>query len=207
MQHYSASHAVNPGRRSGPIAPPPRTSEERGDSVRVSRIRATSWPAFWVGHRQHGRRLRYPSRLTLLWRLASRTAGPSTRGGRFVCWLVGGTDPTSLRSLSPPWGGFVAVGMRKIGRMSSRLVTATPPAPRPAPPGGRAPLPRARLNRPAGLKARVAVRQAYPVTMAAGVTGAGAVAARRRPRPSRWGRRPAPWPALGRGARRRRGGR
>jgi hypothetical protein len=74
-----------------------------------------------------------------------------------------------------------------ISRMSlsSRLVTATPPDPRPAPPGV----------------------SGGPVTMAAGVTGAGAVAARRRLRPSRWGRRPAPWPALGRGARRRRGGR
>jgi hypothetical protein len=39
-----------------------------------------------------------------------------------------------------PWVGLVAVGMRKIGRMSSWLVTATPPDPRPAPPSGRAPL-------------------------------------------------------------------
>jgi hypothetical protein len=36
-----------------------------------------------------------------------------------------GRRPTSLRSLSPFLEGFVAVGMRKIGRMSSRLVTAT----------------------------------------------------------------------------------
>jgi hypothetical protein len=28
----------------------------------------------------------------LAWRLASRTAGPSTSGGRFVCWLVGSTS-------------------------------------------------------------------------------------------------------------------
>jgi hypothetical protein len=40
---------------------------------------------------QHGWRLRYPSRLTLVWRLANSTAGPSTSGGRFVCWLVGST--------------------------------------------------------------------------------------------------------------------
>jgi hypothetical protein len=66
------------------------------------------------------------------------------------------------------------------------------------------------LNRHAGVKGRVAGppgASGGPVTMAAGVTGAGAVAARRRLRPSRWGRRPAPLPALGRGARRRRGGR
>jgi hypothetical protein len=31
------------------IGPATRTSEDRGDSVRVSRIQATSWAAFWVG--------------------------------------------------------------------------------------------------------------------------------------------------------------
>jgi hypothetical protein len=45
-----------------------------------------------VGHSQHIWRFRYPSRLTLAWRLASRTAGPSTSGGRFVCWPVGTTS-------------------------------------------------------------------------------------------------------------------
>ena len=34
-------------------------------------------------------RVRYPSRRTLAWRLASRIAGPSTNGGRFLCWPVG----------------------------------------------------------------------------------------------------------------------
>jgi hypothetical protein len=47
---------------------------------------------------QHGWRLRYPSRLTLVWRLANSTAGPSTSGGRFVCWLVGSTTSDSRRS-------------------------------------------------------------------------------------------------------------
>jgi hypothetical protein len=155
--------------------------------------------------------LRYPARRTLAWRPASRTAGPSTSGGRFVCWLVGSTTRPAYEASPPPWGGLVAVGMRKISRMSlsSWLVTATLPDPRPAPPGGPAPLPRP-LNRHAGVKGRVAGPPGVsggPVTMAAGVTGAGAVAARRRRRPSRWGRRPAPWPALGRGAGRRRGGR
>jgi len=41
---------------------------------------------------QHVRRFQYPSRLTLAWRLASRIAGPSTNGGRFVCWPVGTTS-------------------------------------------------------------------------------------------------------------------
>lgn len=62
--------------------------------------------------------------------------------------MLAGWDHRSDQLTKPlplPWEGFVAVGMRKISRMSlsSRLVTATPPDPRPAPPGGPAPLPRA----------------------------------------------------------------
>jgi hypothetical protein len=54
--------------------------------------------------------------------------------------------------------------MRKISRMSlsSRLVTATLADPRPAPPGVERRYP-APLNRHAGVKGGLRVRQAYPV--------------------------------------------
>jgi hypothetical protein len=60
-----------------------------------------------------------------------------------VRMLAGWAHPSGqlTKPFPSPWEGFVAVGMRKLGRMSSRLVTATLPGPRPAPPGGPAPLP------------------------------------------------------------------
>jgi hypothetical protein len=60
--------------------------------------------------------------------------------GSYAGWLGRPIRP-AYEAFPLPWEGFVAVGMRKLGRMSSRLVTATPPGPRPAPPGGPAPLP------------------------------------------------------------------
>jgi hypothetical protein len=48
-----------------------------------------------------GGHLRYPARRTLAWRRASRTAGPSTSGGRFVCRLVGSHSKPQVRAISP----------------------------------------------------------------------------------------------------------
>jgi hypothetical protein len=65
-------------------------------------------------------RFRYPSRRTLAWRRASRTAGPSTSGGRFVCWLVGCTvaDPVPMMS----WGN----GCWRRDRQRDSLRTFSP---------------------------------------------------------------------------------
>lgn len=49
------------------------------------------------GDSLRGGHLRYPARRTLAWHRASRTAGPSTSGGRFVCWLVGSTKTAGQR--------------------------------------------------------------------------------------------------------------
>lgn len=72
------------------------------------------------GDSLRGGHLRYPARRTLAWRRASRTAGPSTSGGRFVCWLVGSTvaDPVPMMS----WGN----GCWRRDRQRDSLRTFSP---------------------------------------------------------------------------------
>jgi len=79
-------------------APPARTSTQpetwarwspRPTASVITQARKLSALGTREGQRA---RVRYPARRTLAWRLASRTARPSTSGGRFVCWLVGTTS-------------------------------------------------------------------------------------------------------------------
>jgi hypothetical protein len=85
---------------------------KRPGSVTAKPCRKTSWPAFWVGHPQHGQRLRYPSRLTLPWRLTSRISGPSSgMEGSYAGWLG---DPELHRRRSDARERPLSAGAEKV---------------------------------------------------------------------------------------------
>jgi hypothetical protein len=82
-------HATRPSRGGAGTRQAPAESWLHGVRRPLSRSLRCAASGCSRGH--HVCRFRYPSRLTLAWRLVSRTAGPSTSGGGFVCWLVGTT--------------------------------------------------------------------------------------------------------------------